>query len=51
MNATQFDTPVHFCTRCGRGHPTTEDDDGYLLARCPERGTVIVETPGWRTDR
>lgn len=39
-----MNNPVE-CHRCGETHTAVRDEDGYWIANCPQRGTVLVATP------
>lgn len=33
------------CAVCEEEHRATDDGDGYLLANCPRRGTILHRRP------
>ena len=33
------------CPKCGESHRSMTDSDGYELANCPRRGTILVASP------
>lgn len=35
-----------YCEACDERHSVSDDGDGYGLANCPKRGTVLAYTPG-----